>query len=195
MALTLLEAQAQQALAEGFQSGPTPVLNPQNVSTQQKLGNVLVPTAEPAPYYPGVQSTPLLNLSLEGLSESLANNFVLLDGSAVTVPPEGRLQVVNANTPQSVSSVAPITTLYTVSIYVASYGDGAPGSTLVTTIDWIAPSGSHRTITLSLVGNVDNIQMEQYPIFVGAGQTITVTTTFSTTPFHYDASIRLVQFV
>jgi hypothetical protein len=129
------------------------------------------------------------------LTTAEANNAVLLDtaiGNAVLLAPQGVLQVVAANTPQSVAVTAALATLYTVSIYIDTYGDGAPGSDLITTITWTDPSGAARSIVLDPAGNTSTVQMEQYPLFCQAGSTITVALTFSTTTFHYDASVRIV---
>jgi hypothetical protein len=162
------------------------------MSNTLSVPNLIAPTQAA----PG-SSTPNLGLQLEGLITNEANNASKLDtvlGNAVLLAPQGKLQVIDINAPQSVSAIAPVApTLYAVSIYVASYGDGAPSTELVTTITWTDPSGTLHTITLDLAGNVAGIQVETYPLLVGAGKTITVAETFSSTPFHYDASVRIVQ--
>jgi hypothetical protein len=80
MTLSLAQAAQQQALAEGYQFGPTPTLNNQNVNTQASLGNTLVPVTEPVPYYPpATNTTPNLGLSLQGLDPVEAENMVILD--------------------------------------------------------------------------------------------------------------------
>jgi hypothetical protein len=80
MALTLQQAAEQQAIAEGYASGPVPTLNPANLNTQANLGNHLVPVTEPTPYYPPATiTTPNLGLSLFGLESMLANDLVIID--------------------------------------------------------------------------------------------------------------------
>lgn len=78
--LTPAEVAQQQALAEGYQNGPTPTVNPANIFTQAQIGNPISPIAEPVPYYPpATYTTPLLGLSLQGLDVVMAENMVILD--------------------------------------------------------------------------------------------------------------------
>ena len=79
--LTDAQLQKEQASAEGFQLGPQPALNPQNLNTQIILGNnfsVVPPSPVPA-YYPGADKTPNLQLSLNCMEPEMANNMVLID--------------------------------------------------------------------------------------------------------------------
>jgi hypothetical protein len=156
------------------------------------MTNILTPPEQ----YPIGAVTENFHLPLGNLVTFAANALVALDAAlanTVALAPQGRLQAINVNTPQSTSATAPTTSLYTVSVFVASYGDGALGAKLVTTISWTDTRGVPDTLTLDLPGNASIIQMEQFPILVGAGQTITVALTFSTTTFHYDVSCRIVQ--
>jgi hypothetical protein len=90
--LSLAEAQAQQALAEGFQDGPTPALNPANLFTQNvELNNPL--TSPPSPPYfpidnfpPATEVTPNLMLSLQGMDLIVAENFVIIDAALSGLP-------------------------------------------------------------------------------------------------------------
>jgi hypothetical protein len=79
--LTNLQLQKEQALAEGYQAGPLPQLNPVNVSTQDASGNaiILVPPSLVPPYYPLTASTPNLELTLQDMSPNVAENFSLID--------------------------------------------------------------------------------------------------------------------
>jgi hypothetical protein len=78
--LTPQQIEKQQSESEGYEQGPQPKINNPNANTQANLGNPVVQTPEPAPYYPGATETPNLQLSLTNMGVNLAENFVLLDG-------------------------------------------------------------------------------------------------------------------
>lgn len=105
---------------------------------------------------------------------------------------QNSLLVLDTNVPQSVSNMNTATTVYQVAVYLESRGDGAPGTTCVATLNWSAPAGTPRTITLTLDGNTDNVQEENFAILALEGSTITVSTAFSGASFHYDISVSIV---
>jgi len=96
--LTLTELQTQQALAEGYQNGPLPVLNTVNINTQAANGNAIVPPIPltvPIPDFIAAITTPNLNLSIQDLSPTSQNNMYLIDsfvGSSVSQIGEGGWQ-------------------------------------------------------------------------------------------------------
>lgn len=78
--LTPAQVAQQQAISEGFQSGPLPTVNPVNIDTQAKLSNTVPSIAEPVPYYPPATNlTPNLGLSLQGLDPVVAEDMVTID--------------------------------------------------------------------------------------------------------------------
>src|ERR1017187_1541089 len=83
--LTPQEIEKQQAESEGYQQGPQPEINNPNANTQDKIGNPVVQTPEPPPYYPGSYETPNLHMSLTNMAVNIAENFVLLDNNTLTV--------------------------------------------------------------------------------------------------------------
>lgn len=198
--LSLAELQKAQAEVEGFQQGPAPALNTANLNTQNNIGNPQVPSTSPVPYYPSGE-TPNLQLSTEDMSSQLANNFVILDTAFATIVPVivTSEQVINTLAPQTLSLVTPASTtgnFYEVPIYLNSRGDGAVGSTATATLTWIGVSGATHTATLLVSGTVAaQAQLETFPILVLGGTTITVVTSFGTTPFHYDIAARILLLV
>src|ERR1035438_2988530 len=121
--LTLGEAQQQQALAEGFQDGPLPPLNPANEFTQiVELGNNLPQTPPPyipaVPYYPPATIvTPNLGLSLQGLDTLTAENFVIID-TALT--PAGTADNIGVSAGQLFSFTPIIAGLFNIVIVATS---------------------------------------------------------------------------
>lgn len=140
--LTLSQAVAQQALAEGYANGPTPTLNPQNVNTQALLGNTLTPVQEPAAYFPPTTITPNLGLILTGLDDVAAQDMVLIDAAAVNTPLSATVILTSAQ----------ILVLFTTPVQlVAAPG---PGLAIVPTfalLNYIAGSAAYTTATLSIV--------------------------------------------
>jgi hypothetical protein len=89
--LTQAELSKAQAEAEGYQNGPEPPLNPANLYTQEEMGNPIVfSTVNTVPYYPLTKETPNLQLSLDDMSVTIANNFVVLDNA---IPIVGRVDL------------------------------------------------------------------------------------------------------
>ena len=90
-----LDLEKQQAESEGFAAGPAPALNTQNINTQAGLGvtfPIPVPSIVTPPYYPAVQETPNMRLSLGSMPTNLAENFVLVDafvGNAINEVGQG----------------------------------------------------------------------------------------------------------
>ena len=92
--LTPQQIEKYQAESEGYQQGPTPDINNQNVNTQDNLGNPTTQSVSPAllippPYYPGATETPVMQLSLTNMPVNVAENFVLVDALAVSLLPAG----------------------------------------------------------------------------------------------------------
>jgi len=190
-----------QAASEGFQNGPQPALNPANLNTQDSIGNTQVVTTSPAPYYPS-KETPNLQLTTDEMPAALANNFCILDSLLVGYTPgsvvaiiQSRLQVSDVSTPQSVSLTADADSLFQISVSMETAGDGLPTDKLVCTVSWTDQSHppDNNVVTFDMVGDVQQIQMETYPISVKAGTTLTVSTAFTANAFHYDINARVVQ--
>ena len=194
--LTLAELQKAQAEVEGFQNGPAPALNNANLYTQATAGNPqpTPPAPTPVPYYPSSE-TPNLQLSTRDVSSEIANNFVILDRVLTTNFPiiQAFLQQTNVNTTQSASVVAPAgaPSFYEVPMYLNSRGDGAGGSTVTLTLQWTGVSGVVHTAVQIVSGTVaGQVQLETLPVLVLGGSTVTITTAFSSTSFHYDVVSR-----
>jgi hypothetical protein len=139
--LTLSQAVAQQALAEGFANGPTPTLNLQNVNTQALLGNTLTPVQEPAAYFPPTTITPNLGLTLTGLDDVAAQDMVLIDAAAVNTPLSATVTLTSAQ----------ILALFTTPVQlVAAPG---PGLAIVPTfalLNYIAGSAAYSNNLLNI---------------------------------------------
>jgi hypothetical protein len=101
------------------------------------------------------------------------------------------LLAVNTNAPQSVTNLVTVTSLYNIAIYMESSGDGGVGTTCVATIAYTNVQGSAKTVTLTLGGNTDNIQQENYVLLAGIGTSISVSTAFSGAAFHYDLALAI----
>ena len=115
---------------------------------------------------------------------------------------QGQLDVSNVNTPQSLSFVAPVSTLYEISGYLASRGDGAGSDSVGINFTWTDGRGlgTQGGQLENVVGNVTTafqypagIDQFTLPVFAKAGTTVTVFTTQAGNPFHYDFSARVVQ--
>lgn len=106
-------------------------------------------------------------------------------------------QITNTNVGHTLSFVVPASnTFFEVPIYINSRGDGAGGTTVIVTLTWTGVSGVVHTVALSVAGDVaGQAQLETFPILVQGGSTITVVTSFSSTPFHYDIATRLLFYI
>jgi hypothetical protein len=104
---------------------------------------------------------------------------------------QNSLLVVNTSSPQSVSNIAVANSLYNIAVNMESRGNGAQGSTVVTTIAWVPVQGGVKNVTLVLSGEGDQIQQENYVLLAAAGTNITVSTGFSSTPFNYDIAVAI----
>lgn len=84
--LTLAQAEAQQGISEGYQSGPLPALNTANQATQTALGNTF--EINPPSLYNSTtlinNLTPQLNLSTVAMPANIAQNFALIDAASLT---------------------------------------------------------------------------------------------------------------
>ena len=117
----------------------------------------------------------------------------LAAGAGLNIPVvQNSLLAIDTNTPQSVTNTNIATTVYQVAVYLESRGDGGSGTTCVATVSWSSPAGTPRTITLTLNGDTDNIQEENFAILALAGSNILVATAFSGAAFHYDISVAIV---
>jgi hypothetical protein len=193
--LTPQEIEKQQAEAEGYQQGPQPEINNPNANTQDKIGNPVVQTPEPAPYYPGATETPNLQMSLTNMPVNIAENFVLLDESSAAFPSvQGSLQSLNSTVSRTVSVTAPATGLYTLSLYMSAPGTAAAGHTLVGTISYTCELGP-ETSTVTMPLDSANIIMETYPLLVIGGTSVTLTTAYGggATNDPYNISARIVE--
>lgn len=104
---------------------------------------------------------------------------------------QNSLLAIKTNLPQSVSNQVIATSLFNIALFMESYGTGAPGTTCVATISWTNAQGVAKTVTLTLPGNSDNIQQENYAFLAQAGSIITVSTTFSGAAFNYDIAAAI----
>ena len=146
-------------------------------------------------------TTPNLGLSLCVPPDSAAN-FAAIDallsgagapGAALPII-QAFLQQTNVNTPQSLSLVAPAgnPSFYEIPMYLNSHGDGAGGSTAVLTLQWTGVSGTVHTAVLTVSGTVaGQVQLETLPVLALGGSTVSVTTAFSSTSFHYSVASRI----
>ncbi len=194
--LTPQQIEKQQAESEGYQQGPQPEINNPNANTQDALGNTVVQTPVAAPYYPGATETPNLQLTLTNIPVNVAENMVLIDAAIGVVPIiQPKLQIIDTNVPQTVSIVVPTTanTMYDVPVYLSSRGDGAGGTTVTATLTWTGVDGITNTVVLVASGTTSNVELEEFPILALAGSTVTVSTAFNSTAFHYDVSARFIQ--
>ena len=109
---------------------------------------------------------------------------------------QAKLDVFDTTTTHSLSFTATVTTMYTVSIYMESEGDGLSTDTVVGTLTF-SEDGSldTHTITCTLHGGVgvENIVLETYPVLCEAGTVITFSTAFGAGVMTHDLSVRLVQ--
>jgi hypothetical protein len=112
----------------------------------------------------------------------------LLNPTVVPVV-QNSLLALSTNQPQSVSNIAVATSLYNLALYASSPGTGAPGSKLNLTLSWT--QGEPRSVVLQLSGDVDSIQQENYVFLVRAGGSMTLTTSFTSTPFFYDIAAAI----
>ena len=192
--LTPQEIEKQQSESEGYQQGPQPEINNPNANTQAKIGNPVVQTPEPAPYYPGATETPNLQLSLTNMPVNIAENFIILDAATPAV--QASLQAINTTVPQALSTTAAKTTLYAVSIYMSAVGTAAAGHTYTKTITYTAANGTGvQTITIVLPLDSANVVMETYPLLVLGGTAITTTGAYGggATNDPYTLSERIVE--
>lgn len=125
-------------------------------------------------------------------------NLVRLTGAQITAAlglvVQNSLLAIDTNIPESVSNTNSDIAMYQVALYMFSRGDGASGSTLVTTVQWTGVSGIVHQLAVTLLGPSENIQQETFALLCQAGTAISVTTAFGTTSFHYDicAAITLI---
>lgn len=126
--LTLQEVAQQQALAEGYVYGPTPMVNNANLNTQAEIGNPLVSVSEPTPYFPPTTITPNLGLTLIGLDDTAAQNMVLIDAA---ISPNGG----GGGLPNNPASIVTVTGNYQPSLTDGTIlVNGAATVTLVTNL-------------------------------------------------------------
>jgi hypothetical protein len=132
-----------------------------------------------------------INLPL-GAAITLSNGVVI--GEATVPILQGKLDVLDATSPQSVSYTATVTTMFCLSVFMESEGDGQNTDTVVGTLSFIDPSANAHLFTCVIHGGAgENIVMETYPVLVEAGTVINFSTAFSAGVMTYDLSVRLVQ--
>ena len=117
-------------------------------------------------------------------------------GSAIPLI-QGQEDVVNQEVVNPIVFTASAQTLYQVTFY---YGpSGATGSgTWSPVVTWQDPSGNNLTLAYpylgpATAGDVNNYQSYSIPFFVKAGTSITVTGTYSGSPFPLNVALRVVQ--
>lgn len=167
MALTSIEAAQQQALAEGYQNGPTPTLNSANLNTQSAIGNPLVPVIEPVPYFPPITISPNLGLTLIGLDGTEAQNMVLIDaaigiGGAVSSV-FGRVGTIIAEVPDYSAFYDLIGASATAQSNAETFASSLLGVTLENYVSWnpgTVNANSMSTFNISIRGvrmNIDAV--------------------------------------
>lgn len=161
-----------------------------NVSTMYKWLNN---------FFPGVQGESQDYLQIGRQSDGTIVGWIDEEGRPQgTLVPAGILAIqasllaIDTELPQTVVNNNVLTSLYNIAINMESRGDGPPGSTIVATILWSPVQGGTKSVSLVLDGNTDNIQQENYVMLASAGTTITVSTAFSGTPFHYDIAVSVI---
>lgn len=122
---------------------------------------------------------------------------------AVTPLIQGQLDAVDVSTAKSLSIVAPISTLYMVTVYIVSATAGEGANTENVNLTYTDASGA-GSITIEIGAIVDSGDGFNHagagetittPIFAAQGTTITVATVLKSgsTAFSYDVSMRVVQ--
>lgn len=102
------------------------------------------------------------------------------------------LLAIDTTATQSITNPVLANTMFNVAIYMESYGDGAAGTTLIATITWTNVQGNSQSLTLTLLGTLDNIQQENLVILAKTGTNLVVSTAFSSTTFHYDIACNVL---
>jgi len=125
------------------------------------------------------------------------NAIVYLAGSLPLV--QGQKDVLNTRSPQSLSFVAPESTLYNIAGYVAGHGGGAGTDSWTVEVTYTDATGiGQQTAAISapIVGNATgwiNNFIGGGNIYALKGTTITVATVLTNNAFAYDFSVRITQ--
>jgi hypothetical protein len=112
---------------------------------------------------------------------------------------QGQLDALDVTTAQDVTLVAPISTLFQVTVYAASHGGGSSGDIFHVYIEYTDASGiGQQTYDLgALTGNATGYVEDlpgTSPIYAVQGTTIRVYSALTAgSPFAYDMSVRIVQ--
>ena len=121
-------------------------------------------------------------------------NVNLQSGSAIPII-QAEFDASSTRAPQFVSYTATRTTMYAVSVFLESEGDGLFTDTLIGTLTFQEddPTDVHTFVCTLHGGPGESIVMETYPVLVEVGTVISFSTAFSAGVFTYDVGIRLVQ--
>jgi len=111
---------------------------------------------------------------------------------------QGQLDALDTSSPQSLSFIAPVSTLYTITTYMAGHGGGANTDIWDQQITYTDATGlGQQTASLdTIAGNETGFNYDSvgtFAIWAVAGSTIRVFTTLTNNAFPYDMSVRIVQ--
>lgn len=111
--------------------------------------------------------------------------------------------VVNTNLPQTITHNAGPSPLHQVIVAANSRGNGAAGTTINFTLQYTNPAGAVITLTNNnfmlgpgngtLRGNVVDTASCTFNMLIQVGTPIVLSTSFGTTSFNYDLSLRLIE--
>src|SRR5580698_3674113 len=88
-------------------------------------------------------------------------------------------QYIGVNTPETISITAAATVMYSVSLYMATAGQGTTGQTVTATVSYTAVGSlGPQTIALILPLDSANVVMETYPLLALGGTSISITTAY-----------------
>jgi len=109
----------------------------------------------------------------------------------------------NTNLPQSITHNAGPNTMHQIALAAISRGNGAAGAVLNFTLQYTTPAGSVTTLTNagfilgpgngSLRGNIVDTASCTFNIVALVGAPIILSTSFSSTSFNYDLSLRIIE--
>ena len=133
-------------------------------------------------------------ITTQGITFSNGTEQTTAVNTAVIPTVQASLQAINTTIAHTISISAPLTTLYTVSLYVSAPGTGAAGHTLVVTINYTCELGP-EIITVVVPLDAAGITMETYPLLVLGGTSVTLSTAYGggATNDPYNISTRIVQ--
>jgi hypothetical protein len=160
-----------------------------------------------ADQYPAKGLTPNLDMTLEGMSVGVADNFITLDAALIS---GAYAQFVNISDPKTLTYIVPEDAVYFVSLWFSSNGTGVDSQWLSVNITFTEPGEAHQGTqefqgstypNNSFIGPVtgdavnQNNQSFMIPIFAAKGTPIIVNSFFSnpTSPgFGYNFVVSIV---